>query len=146
MALRVMLRGILILGALGMACSASDDGGTDRPSSCDPADVAGTYYLSADTIDGNCGEQASGVVRVGPNPDCTELDEPLVSENGCKVETHIRCPFPDVGPGATIETTAVLRNETGNGDRIGGTMTMTIREASGTLYCIGTYRVTAERQ
>jgi hypothetical protein len=150
----VMTRGILALGLVALGCSAGSDGGDDpeRPSSCEPADVAGTYFFSAETVDGSCGPQASGLVSLGSTDGsgstngCTVLQDTVISEGGCKRANHTICPFDDVEVGGTIESTTVLRDVSGSGDFLEGTMTMIIRRPSGTLECMGTYDVTAERR
>jgi hypothetical protein len=155
-----MARELLIVGMLLLGCGASDDGDEPAPFSpapsptappeptvCDPSDVRGTYFLSSQTISGNCGDQASGLVALDETAGegCENLSAPVRSENDCKTETHQRCKYEEFAIGATIETVAVLRNS-GDGSLVTGTMTMTIRDARGGLACTGTYRVTFERQ
>jgi hypothetical protein len=148
-----MTRGILALCALALGCGGSDGGDDEpeRPSSCEQGEVAGTYYFTAETVDGSCGEQNSGLISLGSSAGsgsgsgCVNLNEPVISENGCKLEVHQLCPFEDIEPGATIETTTIWRNQ-GGGEVIAGTMTMIIRWSDETLACAGTYRVRAERQ
>lgn len=134
-----------------LLCTVACDGDADeQPSSCDPAARVGTYFATFDVISGDCGDQASGLIRVGGDANaasgCRLIAQDRWSDGNCTLERSMQCPFDEFERGATIETIAITTQRDEDGDRMTGTMTMTVWEASGQAVCLGTYRMVAERQ
>jgi hypothetical protein len=124
-------------------------GGEDEEISCSLDERRGTYLAEFRTVDGNCGEQTSAVLRLDSTAmmnGCTVSGENVVSTDQCSLTSTVVCPFDQLAPGATLETTMISRQEADDGSRITGTMTMGAFDANGIEICFGTYRVTAERQ
>jgi hypothetical protein len=135
---------------LCVACSGSDGESNPKPpTSCDPSDRMGTYFVTFTTISGNCGPQDSALVSLDAasvqSERCSIISE-NVSENDCKVERHFTCPYDDLEQGAWIEFVGVSRQQTQDGSVITGTMTMRLRDRFDALVCSGTYDAHYERQ
>jgi hypothetical protein len=123
-------------------------GGEDEDSfTCETTDRSGTYLISYVDRDGDCGPLPETVGRFSGSSavaDNCELDMPdVTSSDGCTLERSITC----VEDGFAASAVASSTQETEDGSRITGILTMTIRDAaSGELVCISTYEQTAVRQ
>ena len=144
------MRKIIMLCFLAVGCGGSEqeDGG---PITCDPANRQGSYLMSFETLSGNCGEQASALVRLDADVDpfaggCEPLASDRWSDGNCTLERRARCPFEEFAPGATIESTMISTQQDAAGEVITGTLTMTLKNATGQIVCFGTYGVDAVRQ
>ena len=124
------------------ACGGSDE--QDDDITCDPADRFGTYWLDFETLSGNCGEQADGLVQVGAGdtPGCTELAAPRLSDNDCTIESRVAC---DLSEQVYVEAVGITTQQDSSGDVITGTMTMTVYDL-GEPVCAGSYGMRYERQ
>jgi hypothetical protein len=122
-------------------------GGEDDEISCSASDRSGAYLISYVERDGDCGDIPDNVGRFdgsGGVPDNCELDAPdAVSSDSCTLERSLTC----VQDGFAVSAIGSTTQETDDGSRITGILTMTIRDAaSGELVCISTYEQTAVRQ
>lgn len=140
------MRHLALLTILALGCGGGDD--SDESFTCELGTIVGTYLLSTEILDGNCGEQTSSLIQLDPNADtgCVNVTEPRASEDRCTFETHAICPFDEFAPGASVESTTFTRQDNDDASRLSGTMTITILDGNGTGVCFGTYRVRYERQ
>ena len=138
-------------GADGVCQSecAVDPDCTAQPTTCDPADRSGSYWVDYITLSGTCGEVPDVLVRLEPDvvaelleESCTLTAADVWSEDGCTLERSFEC----IESGHLIEYVAVTTAEPGAAV-IDGTMTATMRDAeSEMLVCTGSYRVEMTRE
>jgi hypothetical protein len=138
---------IFLCGLLACGCSSGND--DDEDFTCDVvADRDGTYWAEYEMLSGSCGDQEPGLIRLDGTAEtpagCVELSPAETSDAGCTLEVRRLCDASQLAPGVEIEVTGITTQQDEAGDVITGTMTMTIRDASGTV-CSGSYRMTATR-
>ena len=143
--------GSLALLCSCLACGSSTDEGQSQPSSCDPASREGSYLATFETLSGDCGDQASALLRLDADADpadsgCSRLSEDRWSDGNCTLERSLVCPYDSFAPGATISSVGITTQRDSSGETITGTMTITVKDADGITLCLGTYRMTAARQ
>ncbi len=150
---KTALLGIAILvGACSSDGDSGDgDGGGDTPIECSAADRTGTYLMRYETLSGTCGDIPESIGRL--ENAAQELAEGCVfnaddrwTDDDCKLERAITCPFPEACAGCTLRGVAVTTQQTEDGSLITGTTTVTALDSDGTLGCTGTYRIRGERQ
>jgi hypothetical protein len=161
------LVGILCLALVGCSSSGDDpphNPGDDLPKpigpaepppepafvDCAPEDRTGTYRATFTTVDGNCGDQIGSLVRLDPSaaiPEtCAFTFEDAWSDDLCKLERSLLCETPAICSGCSQETIAITEQETNDGSLITGLMTIRVLDYDGTMLCMGTYSVRAQRQ
>jgi len=144
------MRCLALLTILALGCGGGTDEETEPESfECNLGPLVGSYLVSFETLGGNCGEQTSALVQLDPNAgasECVNVTEPRVSDDRCRFETHGICPFDQFAPGASVESTSLIRQDNGDASRLSGTVTINILNADGTAYCVGTYRARYVRQ
>ncbi len=136
------IAGIIFLLAL-TACGSSDD---DDSFICSPSDRSGTYFADFETVDGNCPDQNSALIRLDGSlevaPGCTVLAPPTWSDGECKLETSQYCAIDAT---LNVEATGISTQQDETGELITGLLFLTIDDGANIL-CSGTFRVTATRQ
>ncbi len=128
-------------------CGSTQPGSVESPlTKCDPRMRAGTYWMEFETISGDCGDQASGLISMdsagsGDDADHCVAVRGSVSTNGCRIDSQVRC----TPAGAQTDITEYTVQQTANGSRLEGEMTMTGRGADGSS-CNGSYRISMTRR
>jgi hypothetical protein len=155
----------LLLGVLG--CGSGDDDPPRNPADdlpkpigpaepppgieCDPAtERSGTYRATFTTVDGTCGDQVSALIRLDPNAappsTCMRTFDDVWSDDMCRLERSLLCDAPGVCNGCSQETVGITTQVTETGSVLSGLMTISLYDSDGTLLCVGTYQMRAERQ
>ena len=145
--MRSKLLGLAVLATTGCSGSGAEDSDADpRPTACDLSALAGTYLRSYQYVSGDCSAPDATLVRFGDPPTdggCEDSAEPRYSEGGCAVEEEFTCTDAS---GNTAEFTTIVRQDTADGSRLSGLLSVDLDDASGNQICSGTFRVTFVRQ
>jgi hypothetical protein len=134
-----------LLAAGIVACSSSSERTTEEPAfSCAIGELRGTWRISYEETDGNCGPVADETAILNPDADppdtgCTMHSE-LVSDDKCRMDMDFTCPLAGGVNGEQRWTGTVRHTEDGI---LSGSMTI---QASGSVSCRSTYAVTWTRQ
>jgi hypothetical protein len=148
-------------GEAGLGPSGGFGGAHDEPFACELDARVGLWFVTFETVSGNCGEQASGLVRIDDplavSEGC-ELDAAdSISDDECRLSRSFTCesslvacsppPPPDNGEEPATDTISYVSytDQTGQ-DAVSGLFTMIARCWDGTDVCVGTYGVEYERQ
>lgn len=148
----------LLTSVVLVGCSSgSSSSGLPPPSACKQTDRTGTYLLTWTEQSGDCGKIDPGLVSLnqqsgnGGSGAC-QIHSDVWSENDCKNErtatciTRVNDPSQYGGYGSiTNDAVAVTRQETADGSRLDGTISMSLSASDGTT-CRGTYAVVYVRQ
>lgn len=123
------------------SCGGADN---DGPITCEQTERAGTYWMTAEQVSGDCGPLTDGLVR--PDAELTADCEPMAADawsgDGCTVERAFRCQL-ETGSLGTFVTVTTQRSDSGS--VITGTMTMLVEATDGSS-CASSYRLRYERQ
>lgn len=133
----------LAFGLFLGACGGGDDSSSGHPDACFPARRDGTYLVHTETVSGSCGDIGDTLVRIegaGIPGNCVLLAPDVMSDGDCTLERVIRC---EQEGGVITTTTAITTMRDAEGNRISGTVTLSL---SGAASCTGTYSVTYTRQ
>lgn len=123
------------------ACGGSDN---DGPITCEQAERAGTYWMAAEELSGDCGPLTDGLVRPDAEltADCEPIAEDTWSDADCTVERAFRCQL-ETGSVGTFVSTTTQRSD--DGGLLTGTITMRVEATDGSS-CASSYRLRYERQ
>lgn len=139
----------ILTGILVLACSGeSSSGGPTQPVQCDPSLRDGTYLAHfVERPGGACGPETDLLVRLdasgGLSPGC-QLTAPDEWTNGnCTLVRSLAC---DTSTGWRTSTTAITRDENGDGSLFTGRFTVQVYDSTGAPSCLSTYDVTFTRQ
>lgn len=130
------------------ACSSSpatpstplDAGGAATTGPCTPP--AGIYLAHyVEQSGGTCGPRPDALVdETHPGAGC-QVDQ-TTSTDGCRREGTVTCPTASGGSGIAVG----LITSTADGKTLTSSVTITVKDASGTTLCKSTYSVTEQKQ
>jgi hypothetical protein len=143
------MRHLATLALLVVTACTSDVDEAPLPTACKRSDRTGTYRETYTAQNGDCGPLDSQLVSYNAPPgqgsasvgnSCTVTSE-VWSEGDCKLERTVSCKTPD----GFVAGVGVSRQQTADGSRITGTISIGVRRTDGRT-CSGTYSLTSVRQ
>lgn len=119
---------------------------------CDLASLTGTYLLSFEAISGNCVSPPARLTRIdglsgggeggAGGSECVETAPDRISDNGCTLELAETCTTDS----QVQDYVTIIQQDTVEGDRLSGTMSVDVEDTAGNSVCAGTFRVSFVRQ